>query len=168
MAGGSWQPTLSGWYDYASGEDSFADAGRFGDGFDRLFPLAHKYNGLMDLFGRRNLHDINAQLITPLRGDRLSLLLWYHYFLLDNLTTPYNVNMQPFNTVAAAADGELGHELDELATVNLTPRNSMLVGYSYFAPGDYYRQTRASVPGGGGIATIADAHFVYWQYQMQF
>jgi hypothetical protein len=168
LVGNSWKPTIWGWYDYASGEDNFADAGRFGDGFDHLFPLAHKYNGLMDLFGRRNLHDINAQLITPFFSDRVSLMLWYHYFLLDNLTTPYNVNMTPFNTVAAAADRELGHELDVLFTINLNPRNSMLVGYSYFNAGDYYTQTSGRVAGANGIPTLSDAHFVYVQYQMQF
>ncbi len=168
VVGKAWRPTLWGWYDYASGEDNLADAGRFGDGFDHLFPLGHKYNGFMDLFGRRNLHDINAQLITPVWGDRVSLLLWYHYFLLDNLTTPYNLTMTPFNTVAPAADRELGHELDVLFTINVNPRNSMLVGYSYFKPGDYYKQTSGGVAGAGGIPTLSDAHFVYLQYQMQF
>lgn len=160
IAGRSWQPTLWAWYDYASGEDDFSQSGRFGDGFDHLFPLAHKYLGYMDLFGRRNLHDINAQLITPL-SDRVSLLLWYHYFLLDELTTPYSVTMQPYNTVAPAADRELGHELDLLLSVDFTARRQMLVGYSLFNPGDYYKQT-------SGVASMSDAHFFYLQYQMQF
>ncbi len=168
LVGKSWAPTIWTWYDYASGEDDFAQAGRFGDGFDHLFPLAHKYNGFMDLFGRRNLHDLNAQFITPIFGERVSLLLWYHYFLLDNLTTPYSVTMVPFNTVAPAADRELGHELDVLFTINLNPRNSMLVGYSYFHAGDYYDETSGGLAGNNGIPSLDDAHFFYLQYQLQF
>lgn len=160
VAGNSWKPTLWAWYDYASGERDMADAGRFGDGFDHLYPLAHKYNGFMDLFGRRNLHDINAQLITPVMGDRVSLLLWYHYFLLDNLTTPYNVTMTPFSGTAAA-DRELGHELDVLFNINLNQRNSMMVGYSFFSAGDYFKKTP-------GLPSSSDAQFFYMQYQMQF
>ena len=166
--GFSWQPTVWVWYDYASGERDFAAVGRFDGGFDHLAPLAHKYNGFMDLFGRRNLHDLNAQLITPILGQRVSLLLWYHYFLLDNLTTPYNVNLTPFNPLVAAADRELGHELDVLFTINLTPRSNLQVGYSYFAAGDYYRQTSGGVAGANGIPSISDAHFCYMQYQLQF
>jgi hypothetical protein len=168
VGGSSWKPTIWGWYDYASGEDNLADAGRFGDGFDHLYPLAHKYNGFMDLFGRRNLHDINAQFITPVMGDKVSLLLWYHYFLLDNLTTPYNITMTPFNTVAPAADRELGHEIDVLFNVALNPRNSMLVGYSYFATGDYYKETSGGVAGNNGIPELGDAQFFYLQYQTRF
>lgn len=168
VGGSSWKPTVWAWYDYASGEDSFAEAGRFGDGFDHLFPLAHKYNGFMDLFGRRNLHDINAQFITPVMGDRVSMLVWYHYFLLDELTTPYNVNMSPFNTTTAAADRELGHEIDVLFNVAINPRNSAMVGYSYFNSGDYYDQTSGGTPGTNGIPSTSDAQFFYAQYQMRF
>lgn len=168
VGGSSWKPTVWAWYDYASGEDTFAEAGRFGDGFDHLFPLAHKYNGFMDLFGRLNLHDLNAQFITPVMGDRVSLLVWYHYFLLDELTTPYNVNMTPFNTTAAAADRELGHEIDVLFNIAINPRNSALLGYSYFNAGDYYDQTSGGTPGTNGIPSISDAQFFYAQYQMRF
>ncbi len=168
LMGGDWKPTVWAWYDYASGEDNIADAGRFGDGFDHLFPLGHRYNGFMDLFGRRNLHDLNAQFITPVMGDKVSLLLWYHYFLLDELTTPYNVNLTAFNTTAAAADRELGHEIDVLFNVNINPRNNVLVGYSYFNSGEYYEQTSGGTAGNNGIPFLGDAQFFYFQYQMQF
>ncbi|MEM6689971.1 MAG: alginate export family protein [Planctomycetota bacterium] len=158
---GDWKPTVWMWYDYASGEEDFADASRGDDGFDHLFPLAHKYNGFMDLFGRRNLHDINAQFITPVAGSKkVKLLLWYHYFLLDELTTPYDVTMNPYNTVSQAGDRELGHELDVLFNIGITPRQSLLIGYSYFSAGDYY-DTTAGVPNN-------DADFFYTQYQARF
>ncbi len=158
---GEWNPTVWFFYDYASGEDDFAQVARGDDGFDHLFPLAHKYNGFMDLFGRRNLHDINAQFITPILGSKVKLLLWYHYFRLVEQTTPYSVVMTPFNTATAAGSKDLGHEIDVLFNVAINPRNSVLLGYSYFNAGDYYDTT-------AGVPTNQDAEFFYMQYQTRF
>jgi Alginate export len=158
---GEWNPIVWFWYDYASGGDQ-VPAARGDDGFDHLFPLAHLYNGFMDLFGRRNLHDINAQFITPVMGSKkVKMLLWYHYFLLDQATTPYNVTMTPFNAANPAGDKELGHEIDTLFTIDLNPRNSVQLGYSHFFAGDYYETT-------AGVPTNEDARFFYMQYQSRF
>ncbi|TWU23879.1 hypothetical protein Pla52o_18020 [Novipirellula galeiformis] len=155
-----WKPTVWFWYDYASGGDGDFVA-RGDDAFDHQFPLAHKYNGFMDLFGRRNLHDINMQFITPVLGPNVNLLVWYHYFLLDTATTPYGVTMQPYNTTALAEDKELGHEIDVALNVNLNPRSSLLFGYSHFFAGDYYDETP-------GVMSNDDAQFVYTQFQTRF
>ncbi|GAA4452406.1 alginate export family protein [Novipirellula rosea] len=155
-----WKPTVWFWYDYASGGDADFVA-RGDDAFDHQFPLAHKYNGFMDLYGRRNLHDINMQFITPVLGPNVNLLVWYHYFLLDTSTTPYGVTMQPYNTTALAEDKELGHEIDVAINVNLNPRSSMLIGYSRFFAGDYYDETP-------GVLSNEDAQFVYTQFQTRF
>ncbi|MEM6365019.1 MAG: alginate export family protein [Planctomycetota bacterium] len=152
------------YYDYASGEDDFGDVGRGDGGFDHLFPLAHKYNGFMDLFGRRNLHDINVFTATPL-GSKVTMIFWYHYFLLVEDTTPYSVVMTPYNTASAAGDRELGHEFDVLFNINLDPRNNILLGYSHFAAGDYY-DTTANLP--TGVDTDADADFFYAQFQTRY
>ncbi|MEZ6081467.1 MAG: alginate export family protein [Pirellulaceae bacterium] len=111
-----WQPTIWGWYDYASGGNSSTPVNRGDNGFDHLYPLAHKYNGFMDLFGRRNLHDVNMRTITPV-GNKATVLLWYHYFFLDQATTPYSVAMNPFNPGNKAGSRDLGNELDVLATI---------------------------------------------------
>ena len=157
---GDWKPTLWLWYDWASGEEDFNQAARGDNGFDHLFPLAHKYNGFMDLFGRRNLHDYNAQFITPFLSSKVKLLLWYHYFRLDEQTTPYDVVMQPYNTVSRAASKDLGHEIDVLFNITINPRHNVLIGYSHFNSGDYYEDT-PGVPDN-------DADFFYSQYQWRF
>lgn len=154
----SWKPTLWLWYDWASGGDEPFNPGD--DGFNQLFPLAHKYLGFMDLFGRRNINDMNLQFIAPI-SDRVTLLVWYHYFFLDQKTTPYNVNMTAFNTTTAAGSRDLGQEIDFTASVNLDPRNNLLFGYSFFNTGSYYRTT-------AGVPTTADASFFYCQYQSRF
>ncbi|QDV65188.1 alginate export family protein [Crateriforma conspicua] len=159
-----WSPTVWLYYDYASGDDDFANAAPGDDGYNHLFPLAHKYNGFMDLFGRRNLHDLNVFSLTPL-NDKVSLILWYHYFALAEATTPYSVVMTPYNTTSPAGDRELGHEIDVLFNINLNPRNNILVGYSHFSAGDYY-DTTMGLP--AGVADDADADFFYAQFQTRY
>lgn len=160
----SLSPTVWFYYDYASGEEDFADAGRGDDGYDHLFPLAHKYNGFMDLFGRRNLHDFNVFSVTPLH-KKVSLILWYHYFALAEETTPYGVTMAPYNTTTQAESKDLGHEIDVLFNINLNPRNNVLLGYSHFAGGDYYDTPGILPPAAGNDA---DADFFYAQFQTRY
>lgn len=163
---GEWKPTVWFWYDWASGGDD-VPAARGDNSFDQLFPLAHKYLGFIDLFGRRNINDVNAQFITPVLGSKVKLLVWYHYLFLDQKTTPYNVNGVPYNPANAAGDRELGHEIDVLFNITLNPRNSALVGYSYFNAGDYYNTT-AGIPNAAPPRADADAQFFYFQYQTRF
>jgi hypothetical protein len=157
-AEGSWSPTLWFWYDWASGgEADFVAPGD--DAFHHYFPLVHKYNGFMDLFGRRNLHDVNVQFISPV-GKRVNLLLWYHYFFLDRATTPYSVVMTPYNVVTPAVSKDLGHEIDLLGTLTINPRQTLVVGYSHFNSGAYYNTP--------GAAFSGNADFFYSQYQVRF
>ncbi|MDA8744582.1 alginate export family protein [Rubripirellula amarantea] len=155
-----WKPTVWAWYDWASGGDD-VPAARGDNSFDHLFPLAHKYNGFMDLFGRRNLHDVNFQFITPFMGPKVKMILWYHHFFLDQATTPYGVTMQPYNANNAARDKELGQEIDVLFNVDLNPRNNVLIGYSHFNAGEYFKTTP-------GVQSSDDADFFYFQYQTRF
>lgn len=155
---GSWTPTLWAWYDWASGGNPARPAAG-DDAFHHYFPLAHKYNGFMDLFGRRNLHDVNMQCITPV-GKRVNFLLWYHYFFLDQATTPYSVVMSPYNPGNAAVSKDLGHEIDCLFNITLNERNSLLLGYSFFNAGEYFNTP--------GSQSNADADFFYAQYQCRF
>ncbi len=165
---GEWNPTVWFWYDWASGGDD-VPAARGDDGFDELFPLAHKYLGFMDLFGRRNINDVNAQFITPVMGSsKVKLLLWYHYFFLDQKTTPYSVVMTPYNGDNAAGDRELGQEIDVLFDITLNPRNNVLLGYSHFSAGDYYDTTPGIPSGAPTPRSNNDAQFFYMQYQTRF
>lgn len=149
-----WTPTLTGYYDWASGGNLLG--GR--RGFDHAFPLAHKYLGFMDLYGRSNINTPNA-LLTMKPTPKSQLLLWYYYFFLDNLNdTPYNVNMTPFQPGIAPPSRDLGHELDVIFTYNLSDREEILLGYSHFFSGQYYN----SAPFSG------DADFFYTQYQINF
>ena len=148
------------WYDWASGDDEIP-AARGDNGFDALFPQSHWYLGFMDLFGRRNINDISIQFSTPILSSKLQFVLWYHYFFLDQKTTPYNTDMTAFNPDHAAADRHLGQELDILFNLRVNPRNELLLGYSFFKSGKYYQLTP-------GSPSDADGQFLYLQYQTRF
>jgi hypothetical protein len=145
------------YYDWANGTD---DRGA-GNGFNQLFPLAHKYLGFMDLFGRSNIESPNVQL-TMQPHEKLKVLVWYYYFFLQNGNdAPYSVVMSPFNPANAPASRDLGHEIDLLFTYSLTPRIELLFGYSHFFAGDYYKLTP-------GVPYDGDADFFYTHFLVNF
>ncbi len=152
-----WKPTLWGYYDWAQGSDLRGA----GNGFNHLFPLAHKYLGFMDLFGRSNIESPNVQLsFTP--HERWKVLCWYYYFFLENKNdTPYNVNMSPYNPGNTPRSADLGHEIDLLFTYSINKRMDILFGYSHFFAGDYYKTTP-------GVLFNGDADFYYVQYHWNF
>ncbi len=153
----AWKPQLMGYYDWANGTN---DRGA-GNGFNQLFPLAHKYLGFMDLFGRSNIESPNVQL-TMQPHQKLKVLVWYYYLFLQNGNdTPYSVVMTPFNPANAPASRDLGHEIDLLFTYNVTPRMDVVFGYSHFFAGDYYKLTP-------GVPYRFDADFFYTHFQWNF
>jgi Alginate export len=153
----AWQPTLWAYYDWASGGNALGA----NKGFHHQFPLGHKYNGFMDLFGRSNIRDANL-LLTFQPQKKVNATIWYHYFALAKLTdTPYSVVMAPFNAANAPGSRDLGHELDFLFDINVTKRQAVTLGYSHFFAGDYYRTT-------AGVPYSDDADFYYAQWTLNF
>ena len=150
-----WTPTIWAYYDWAEGDDRGA-----GYGYHHLFPLAHKYNGWMDLFGRRNLEDLNFMAtLTP--SEKWKLIAWWHIFWLQNGNdVPYSVVMTPY--VATPGGSQyLGQELDLLANWQFNPRMSILFGYSYFWAGSFYSTNPDAL-------YADDANFTYVQFTFNF
>ena len=153
-----WKPQLWCYYDWASGGDVLGA----GQGFNHLFPLAHKYLGFMDLFGRSNIQSPNVQL-TMQPHPKLKLLVWYYYLFLDTRAdTPYNVIMTPFNPGNAPGQPRPGpRDRPDSRPTRINARMDMLFGYSHFFSGDYYHDTP-------GVPYRGDADFFYVQYQWNF
>lgn len=152
-----WEPTTWLFYDWASGDNDLGT----GNGYHHGFPLAHKYLGFMDLFGRRNIEDVNLR-FSAKPHKKLTLLLWYHYmFLATQSDTPYSVAMTPFNGANQPGSTDLGHELDLLATWSVNARTKLTWGYSHFFSGAYY-QTTSGVPYSG------DASFFFTEWTTNF
>jgi hypothetical protein len=151
------KPTLWVYYDWASGDDTVRN------GFHHYEPLIHRYLGFMDLYGRRNIEDVNV-LLSLQPQEKLTLQAWYHFFWLQNIhDVPYNPDMSPFANLPAgsSANRELGQELDLTATLIITPRTNALFGYSHFFSGEYYDTTP-------GVPYADDADFFYTQYTVNF
>jgi hypothetical protein len=152
-----WEPTLWAYFDWASGDD----ARGAGNGWHHQLPLSHKYFGFMDLFGRRNIMSPNV-LFTAKPHEKLTVLLWYYHFFLENRNdTPYTVVMSSFNPANAPGSRDLGDEIDLLLTWNVTARMNVQLGYSHFFAGDYYQTTP-------GAPTSADADFFYSHVEINF
>jgi hypothetical protein len=149
-----WKPVVWIYYDWASGDETL------GNGFHHLFPLGHRYLGWMDLYGRRNLEDINF-LVTLEPTERIKLFLWHHiFFLQDGDDVPYTVAMTPEVPVPGGSQ-YLGQELDLALDWTITPRTNLLLGYSHFFSGEFY-DTNPTAPFSG------DADFFYTQYTVNF
>lgn len=145
-----WSPTLWVYYDFASGNDANTT-----DTFERyndLFPLGHKYLGFIDAVQRENISSPNVQLtLNPTK--KLKLLLWYH-----SLQSAEASDIVPSLGGTPAQDPtstDFGHELDFVASLNINPRNNVVVGYSHFWTGDK-------------IIDGQDADFVYIQLTRRF
>ena len=145
------------YYEWASGSDTP------GNGFHHYFPRAHRHLGYMDLFGRRNLNDLNVRWnYQP--TESLEMRVHYHYFSLANSAdVPYNTNMTAFAGLGANTSGssDLGHEIDLLATYTFSDRLKFQFGYPHFFAGRYY-DTTAGAPYAG------DARFFYTQMSLKF
>lgn len=156
---GDLKPVVWMYYDYASGDDSI------NNGWNQLFPLGHRYLGFMDFFGRRNIHDINASLtVSP--TDKFTILTWYHYLALANGNQgPYNVTNSAFNPGGTVGSKDLGHEIDILGTYKVNKRSDLVLGYSHFFSGDYYRLSRNAA---NNPLFNGDADFFYTQWHYNF
>ena len=144
-------------YDWASGDNTS------GNGFHTYVQRAHYYLGFMDLFGRRNIEDINIRLtINPTK--KLTLLAWCHFFSWANGNdVPYNLNMRPYAGLTSGSAGSqtLGTELDLVATYDVSEQTQMRFGYSHFWSGSFYNTT-------SGVPTNLDANFLYSHFVYRF
>ena len=133
-----------------------------GNGFNHLFPLAHKYLGYMDLFGRSNIQSPNVQL-TMQPHPKVKLLAWYYYLFLDTRAdTPYTVAMTPVNPGNAPAqprpgsrDRPAGHDLAQAADGRGARLLALLLG-------------RLLPPDARLAVHTGDADFFYAQYHVNF
>ena len=157
----AWNPVLWLNYDYASG-DGDPGRGQYNT-FDQLFPFGHYYFGWLDLVGRQNIHDLNANLyLYPSKW--VTVWMQAHHFALDQSRDAlYNAAGAAIRRDATGASGKnVGDELDLILNFHLTRRADLLTGYSYLFAGDFLRKTN------GASNKTADASFVYLSYSYRW
>lgn len=151
------QPAFRLGYSLASGEACDAPGGACGSGdsteFHNLFPLNHAYYGLMDLFGWRNMRDLEfVASLSP--AKMLELQASYHFFQLQEATGRWS-NAGGFNVGRGwdptNDDNTLGHEIDLVLTYSPIKQFMLQPGYGIFLPA-----------GGGKLLGGNDPqHFLY-------
>ncbi|AWM36639.1 alginate export family protein [Gemmata obscuriglobus] len=137
-----WVPHVWIYYDYASGDKD--PTGRSGSNrtFNQLFGQRHNYLGYLDLVARQNIHDLNMQIsATPTKW--LSVIAQYHAFSLDSRRDAlYIADGGVLRRDATGRSGtDVGDEIDLLADINLTKHTQLMVGYSKFFGGTFWRRT---------------------------
>ncbi|MDY3556388.1 alginate export family protein [Gemmata sp. JC717] len=137
-----WTPHVWIYYDYASGDKD--PTGRTGSNrtFNQLFGQRHNYFGYLDLVARQNIHDLNLQVsATPVGWMGLSAQ--YHAFSLDSrrdaLYAASGAVLRRDATGRAGSD--VGDEIDLLADFHLSNHTDLMIGYSKFFGGTFWRRT---------------------------
>ena len=160
-------PRLGIGYTFASGDRDPND-GR-SETFELLFGTNHRFYGVMDLWGLRNIHSGRVTgSIKPLK--RLSLSAEYHSLWLADTRDFFYTESGPGRIGNGYGrnpqfDSYVGSELDVLADYPVTPYLNIQLGYGHFFVGDYIRQSVNSAPATGGSQ---DANWFYAQVRFNF
>jgi hypothetical protein len=150
------------YYDYASGDPS-PGVGNTHHTFNQLFPFGHYYFGYIDVVGRQNINDFNAQLsFYPTKW--LTTWVQYHVFRLDSpfdaLYNAAGVAIRRDPTGRAGTD--VGDELDLVTNFHIDKHQDILIGYSHLWAGDFIRFT-APTP-----RAARSPDYTYIQYSFRF
>ncbi len=129
-----WEPTIWGFYDWASGDDNPLDG--VNNTFFQQYGLVHAYLGLIDNVARQNVSDINYRVsVKPTK--KLQLQAAQHFIQLANENDSlYTITGQKFGSPGGHGSN-VGQELDLLATYTYNQNVSVEVGQFWFWYGDY-------------------------------
>jgi hypothetical protein len=128
-----WEPTVWGFYDYASGDNNRNDG--VNSTFFQYYGLTHAYMGLIDNIARQNISDINYRVqLKPTK--KIQLMAAQHFFQLANSHDRlYTVTGQPIGSAGHGTD--IGNEVDFTATYTYNQNLSFEAGYFFFQYGSY-------------------------------
>lgn len=144
-------------YDFASGDKNPHD-GRSST-FNHLFPFGNYYLGYMDIVGRQNIHDFNAQLALHPQ-PWLTFVSQYHRFYLANKRDYlYNAGgAATLRDITGQSGSHIGDEIDFRLNLHLAQHHDVLLGYTKLFTGKFVRNQRP------GIAP----ELFYVQYNFRF
>ncbi|MEZ6126835.1 MAG: alginate export family protein [Planctomycetaceae bacterium] len=150
----TWKPALAGIFYYGSGDRNPVNGTN--NTFSTLFPLGHAYWGQIDNFNGSNLIDYGLHL-TVKPTEKLTFLTGTHWFTkASRQDAIYNIAGVPFGGAVPTAGGNLGTELDLVATYQLRKDLQLQAGYFWFWYGNAVNGH--PVP---AVANRSDAHMFY-------
>jgi hypothetical protein len=134
---------LFGEYNYASGDETPADATR--GTFDQLYPTAHDKYGLADQVGWKNIHHVRAGLEFRPHAKLLVSSGYHSFWLASRRDALYSAGGAVLARMAAGApDRHVGQELDLQATYSPSVRVQLTGGYAHLFTGAFLK---AATPG---------------------
>lgn len=112
---------------------------RSGYDYDQLYPLGHKYLGIADVLGRRNIQGgVFHASATPVSD--LSVQFDLHYFLRSSNSAPvYKLNGSTALGSAGSASNTVGTEGDLILNYALSKEVTVTLGSGILLPGDYLK-----------------------------
>jgi hypothetical protein len=129
------------YHDWASGSRNPGAGGVHGT-FNQLFPWGHLYFGYLDLVGRQNIDDVNAQFaFFPTRW--IQMTVQNHVF---HLASPrdalYNAYGTPIRQSPEGTAGTyVGDEIDYTTNIHIDVHNDIYFGYSKLFAGEFIHRT---------------------------
>jgi hypothetical protein len=137
----TWNPQAWLYFDYASG-DSSPNKGTYHT-FNQLFPFNHYYFGFLDLIGRQNITDLNAQ-VAFYPQNWLTVWTQYHVLNLDKSQDAlYNSAGAPIRRDPTGQAGhDVGQILDVLFNIHIDKHSDIFFTYGHLFSGDFIRGTK--------------------------
>lgn len=161
------KPRLGLGFDYGSGDDNAKD-GKVGT-LQNMFGSSHGIEGLMDLFGMRNMEIPRvAASLEPAKNLKLTadyLLFWLADTNDSLYSNPGSVRNQNGYGIHPGNSAYVGSELDLVANYSACAWLNLQLGYGHFFVGDYIKESIATVPANGGTV---DSDWVYAQATVNF
>ncbi len=130
-----WKPRLSENYGYGSGDETSTD--RKNQRFERLFGFARPWSS-NDYMQWENIHSLKTRIeIQPVKKLRIDSG-YSLYWLASNSDRWNSANLRDNK---GKSGNFIGHEFDIRTRYKITPNLEGNVGYAYFKPGEFTRET---------------------------
>jgi hypothetical protein len=133
------------YYDFASGSSNPTGTGDLST-FNQLFPFGHYYFGQMDLIGRQNIHDLNAQ-VACYPTPWITFITMYHQLWLDSPRDAlYSSAGKPIRSDPTGKAGDdVGGILNFLVNFHLSTHSDLCVSYAKLFAGTFIDKSGPAV-----------------------
>jgi len=133
------QPRLFADFARASGDKNSTD-GKIGT-YDQTYPSNHGLYGIVDLFGWRNLKDVNGGVVVAPAKKVSSRVAFHDYYLADAHDGLYNgVGNLVVRKPDGSAGSHIGEELEATATWKMTRYLNTGIGWGHLFPGEFIQK----------------------------
>jgi len=115
------------------------EAFQAGSSYDQLYPLAHKYLGIADVFGRRNIQG-GVLHLTAVPTEGLTAQFDFHYLMRTSTSAPaYKLNGIAALGTNTNGSSAIGSELDLILSYAVTKEITATLGGGVLLPGEYLK-----------------------------